>query len=174
MTHRHFTAAVLSTCVLLSAARAGEFLTKEEFNKFLEQYQKNEAENKKLREKNADLEEQVQALQAERKEAALESKIDSFLKPGEAPIKRARGDTDVSTRSGSTKFLMSGWADSGFEDRHGKNSTFTASFHPVFLWKLDDHLSFESDLTYSVISYHFDDLGTLEAGKFLTPFGAFI
>ncbi len=69
---------------------------------------------------------------------------------------------------------MSGWADSGYEDRKGQNPTFTSSFHPVFLWKLDDRLSFESDLAYTVISDHLDDLCTFSGGNFLTPFGAFI
>ncbi len=168
-------AALLAAHALLCAARAGDYVTKEEFNRFLEQYQKNEAENKELKKKNEELALQVQALQAESKEAKLESRIDSLLPPNEVTDKRSYDhDLDDPSRSGTTKFLMAGWGDSGYEDRQGKNTTFTASFHPVFLWKFDDHLSFESDLTYEVISYHFSDLGTFEAGKFLTPFGAFI
>lgn len=168
----HRLAAVCIVNLLLCVACAAEYVTKDEFEKFLKELEKNKAETQVLKEQNAGLAKEVQALQSATKQAALDSKIDVYLAPQDAPAKPA--PVIGLMRSGTTKFLMSGWADSGYEDRSGKNPTFTASFHPVFLWKLDDRISFESDLTYAVIDFHFDDLATLEAGKFLTPFGAFI
>lgn len=154
----------------LAVSAGEEFLTKDEFNKFLQEYRKNETENAKLRAQNAQLKQQVETLEATQTKITLESKLDDMAND---PISKLN-KPEATVRSGTTKFLLSGWADAGYEDRRGRNPTFTSSFHPVFLWKIDDRLSFESDLTYSVISYHFDDLATLQAGKFLTPFGAFI
>ena len=148
--------------------RAEEYVTKDEFNKFLEEYRKNVEENKKLREQNTDLKQEVETLKTVSSEVKIDEQVDKLV--GES-VRKLREDIPA---SGTTKFLLSGWADAGYEHRPNANPTFTASFHPVFLWKIDERTSLESDLTYSVISYHFDDLATLGAGKFLTPFGAFI
>lgn len=169
----HQCAAFCILCALLfCSVSAADYVTKEEFETFKKELEKNKAETQALKDQNVGLIREVQALQSATKQASLESKIDNYSDSDAHPAPVAPVAVDL--RSGTTKFLMSGWADSGYEDRSGKNPTFTASFHPVFLWKLDDRISFQSDLTYSVIDYHLDDLATLEAGKFLTPFGAFI
>lgn len=90
------------------------------------------------------------------------------------------------SRPGGTKTLLSGYADAGFTDRKGENSSFSASFNPLFLWKLNDRLLFEGEvelglegsatdvgLEYAQTSYLLNDHLTLGVGKFLTPFGTF-
>ncbi|NQU47644.1 MAG: hypothetical protein HQ519_03270 [Planctomycetes bacterium] len=84
---------------------------------------------------------------------------------------------------GSTNFLLSGFATAGFIDSPGANSTFAASFSPVFLWTLSDRILFESEmeldfdgeseLEFAQINYVVADTLTIGAGKFLSPFGVF-
>ena len=52
----------------------------------------------------------------------------------------------TTAQPGTTKPLITGWADVGFQDRKGENSTFSASFNPIVLWKLTDRLFFEGEL----------------------------
>lgn len=89
-------------------------------------------------------------------------------------------------QTGTTKPLITGWADVGFADRKGGDSTFSASFNPILLWKLSDRLFFEGevelelegneteiDLEYANLSYIVNDYLTLKGGRFLSPFGTF-
>ncbi len=93
----------MTAVVLLSSACAGEFVTKEEFNKFLEQYNKNEAENQQLKKQNEELAKQVQALQVESKQVALDTKLDSYLSPDEAATKRSH-DVGLAAVGGRRNF----------------------------------------------------------------------
>ena len=98
----------------------------------------------------------------------------------------------TTAQPGTTKQLLTGWAAAGFEDRKGENSTFTATFDPILLWKLSDRLFFEGELEfglnrnpdtgagetqvnleYANLSYIANDYLTLKAGRFLAPFGTF-
>ena len=95
-------------------------------------------------------------------------------------------------RLGDTKFMMSGYGVAGYTDKRHENSTFSAQFNPIFLWKLDDRLFFESELEfelespegaessetetsveYANMTYILNDYMTAGAGKFLLPFGIF-
>lgn len=89
-------------------------------------------------------------------------------------------------QAGTTRPLITGWADVGYADRKGDNSTFSASFNPILLWKLSDRLFFEAevelelegneteiDLEYANLSYIVNDYLTLKGGRFLSPFGTF-
>jgi len=88
------------------------------------------------------------------------------------------------TVPGSTKFLLTGYAFAGFQDRHGETSTFRAGFSPIFLWKLSDKIFFEGELEVGQedgettlnledahLTYLLNDYITVGMGKFLTPFG---
>jgi len=159
-----FTLAAAWTC-------AGEdFVTKDEFEKFRAEFEKYKAENEKLKVQHAQLTKAIENVQASIKRAPIDSRLSTYMSP-QPGITREELDA---VRSGTTKFLISGWADAGYEDRKGANSTFTASFHPVFLWKINDQISFESDFEYVTLAYHFHDLLTLEAGRFITPLGSFV
>jgi cell division protein FtsB len=158
---------------LLIGWRAGggeDFVTREEFQRFVAEFQKLKGQNEQLQARNAQLEITVADLQAQARTTAIESRTARYLTA--APSGENRNGLEA-VRAGTTKFLITGYADSGYTDRKREHSTFTAGFHPVFLWKLSDRLSFESDLDTAWLQYHIHDLVTLEAGRFLTPLGTF-
>jgi hypothetical protein len=84
---------------------------------------------------------------------------------------------------GTTNFLVTGFATTGYTDSASANSSFGASFSPIFLWTLNDRTFFESEielstageteLGYAQINYQATDFMTIGAGKFLSPFGIF-
>jgi len=95
-------------------------------------------------------------------------------------------DDVAKLKGGSTKFLMSGYAAIGYEDLANGPARFRAEFDPLFLWKLTEQISYETELVFTNVgnrehfqfvfgnlSYHFNDYLTLSAGKFLTPFGIY-
>jgi hypothetical protein len=166
---------MLGLMLAIPAAHAGEdFITRDEFNLFRAEFEKFRAENEKLKQQNAQLVKAMEnvATSLQHPHAPLASKLETYLAPA-PPVAASKDDVDA-VRSGTTKFLIGGWSDAGFEDRSGENSTFTASFHPVFLWRLSDRISFESDFGFATIDYHVDDHLTLEVGRFLTPVGNFM
>lgn len=89
-------------------------------------------------------------------------------------------------KSGSTKFLLTGYAFTGFEAKKKSNSFLSGGFAPIFLWKQSDKLFFEGeleienvmgetkvDVEYANINYQLTKALTIRAGKFLLPFGTF-
>ena len=102
---------------------------------------------------------------------------------------------------GTTKMLLTGYGSGTYtstskgygpaqplppDDRTGR-SFFTATFNPIFLWKLSDRLLFEgelelelenSDTTLSLemanMSYILNDYMTISGGKFLNPMDYFV
>lgn len=171
--------AVLAAAILSLAAfsaKAEDYVTKDEFEKFKQEFEKYKAansqlnlQNENLKAKNADLAKTVEDLK-EGKTRPMSSALDSLMTQDSGAA--SKDDFDK-VRSGTTKFLLSGWADAGYEDRHGRNSTFTSSFHPEFIWKLNDQISFDSDFEAAEINYHFHDLVTFQAGRFHTQFDQF-
>ena len=88
---------------------------------------------------------------------------------------------------GTTTFLISGFGTGTFEARDGSVSNFSATFNPIFLWKLSPKLLFESrleiepsgsgtnlELEYAEVTYLLNDYMTLGAGEFLTPSNVFV
>ena len=91
------------------------------------------------------------------------------------------------TFPGSTKFLLAGYAAAGFTAQRGHDSFFTASFNPIFLWKLSDRLLFEGEIELELeggetttklemaqASYLLNDYMTIGVGKFLNPTDYFV
>lgn len=88
-------------------------------------------------------------------------------------------------RPGSMRFLISGYAFSGFDIIKGKDSTFFAQLSPILLVKFGDffmeveiELGLEGDeteveLEYAHLTYFVHDYVTVGIGKFLTPFNIF-
>ncbi|MFV1994807.1 MAG: c-type cytochrome [Verrucomicrobiales bacterium] len=83
---------------------------------------------------------------------------------------------------GHTNFLLSGYMTAGFNKLQGDNSSFSASFQPIFLWKQGESLFFEGELElevednetevgleYAQMFWTANDYLTLGAGKFLSP-----
>jgi hypothetical protein len=84
------------------------------------------------------------------------------------------------------RFVVTGFGTAGFTDSDGADSNFAAGVFPVFLWRLNERILFETELhiseggesdgvelSYAQASYIANDWLTLGAGKFLSPFGAF-
>ncbi len=142
------------------------------------------------REEYEKLEKEMDALKAQlqqlqQKQAPQQQETEQALADIEKALKSVKEQAEAS-RSGTTKFLLTGYGFAGFTDRKGESSTFSAGFNPIFLWKLSDRLFFEGEielelegnetevgLEYAQLSYLLNDHITLSAGKFLTPFGTF-
>ena len=166
-------AAAMVLSSLTTAHAEDDFITRDEFNKFRAEFDKFRVENEKLKAQNAQLAKAVENVKTSLQHPGVESKLNTYLAPPPPGQVASKDDVD-GVRSGTFKFLISGWSDAGFEDRSGQNSTFTASFHPVFLWKVSDKISFESDFGYATIDYNVSDKLNLELGRFLTPVGTFM
>lgn len=100
-------------------------------------------------------------------------------------IDELRGLTDA-LRPGTTNFLVTGYAFTNFFDLDTEDSTFSAGFNPIFLWRMSDSLFMkaeleleledgetETSLEYLDLSFVVNDYLTLSAGKFLTPLSNF-
>lgn len=99
---------------------------------------------------------------------------------------RALKKSAASTAPGDTAFVLSGYGFSGYTDAPGAPSSFNAGFNPIFLWRPSPRILFEGEieieleegeshfeLEYADVAFILHDLATLEAGKFLTPFGIY-
>ena len=129
----------------------------------------------------------VEQQMAEQKKqpAITQEDVDKIVEEVEKDIKTNRDMTkDLSL--GSTNFFLTGYGAAGYTDRRKENSNFSASFNPIFLWKLNDRLFFEGELEleleggqtstkleYANMSYVLNDYMIVGAGKFLLPFGVF-
>ena len=91
------------------------------------------------------------------------------------------------TLPGTTNFLLTGYGAAGFTAQRGHDSFFTASFNPIFLWKLSDRILFEGEIELELegsetkvklemaqASYLLNDYMTLGVGKFLNPTNYFV
>jgi len=89
-------------------------------------------------------------------------------------------------RPGTTNFIITGYGTANFSDSDSGNSSFGATFNPIFLWRLANHLAFEAEieleldgvdtgvaLEYAQILWTPVDWLTIGAGRFLNPFGLF-
>tara|TARA_R110002094_G_scaffold175376_5_gene155796 strand:+ start:933 stop:1472 length:540 start_codon:yes stop_codon:yes gene_type:complete len=84
--------------------------------------------------------------------------------------------------AGANAFYVTGYTSTGFTNRVGEDSSFGATFAPIFLWKVGDNLFFEAELEvelegaetevgleYAQLSYLVNDYLTVGVGKFLNP-----
>ena len=172
-------AGLLAAAVTVSPAQEAankEVITipKEQFQKLLEDMQelkafkaRFEAFQKKTTEQQAETDQSIDDLSKETK-AAKQMAKDSF--------------------PGSTKLLMTGYGSAGFISQdHGGEKKFSATFNPIFLWKINDRLLFEAELEAQLegtgtgialemaqFSYLVNDYMTIGAGKFLNPMDYFV
>jgi hypothetical protein len=94
----------------------------------------------------------------------------------------------IESESSTTSLLIAGNATLGYIDRKSADSTFTAVFRPLVLWKLSDRLLFESKLELTLpetgdaatvslesanLTYLVNDYLTIGGGKFFSLFGLF-
>jgi len=93
-------------------------------------------------------------------------------------------------QSGNNQFLVTGFGFAMFENHDGSVSTFSAGVDPFILWKIGDHLIFESGFEVQLnskevgggtdfgmeianLSYIVNDNLTIGGGLFKTPLGIF-
>ncbi len=157
-----------------SFARAQDSVSREEFDALKASY-----ENLLSRFNNMSTD--FDALKEEGSTSELREELEELIEEIEQVDLKA-----IAGRPGTTGFLAAGFATTGFVDFDDNDSTFGASFTPVFLWKFTDNLMVEAELDLSLgdgtteveleyiqILYTVNDYVTVGAGKFLTPFGMF-
>ncbi len=170
-----------------TADASNQYVTRDEYNKLLQELQTMKA--------------QLQATQSTVKEQKSENEdtfndYDKQLKDVSAKVKKAS--------SGSSEFLITGYGAGTFQttssnygpaqgddistDGRSKTTAFSASFSPILLWKLNDRVLFESELSgevakggessieleYLQATYAVNDYLTIGAGKFLNPVNVFV
>ena len=145
---------------------------------------------------------QLQDLQ--KKATAQQSETDQALDDLDKQVKAAKQMAKDSF-PGTTKMLLGGYGSATFtstttgygpsqppaetpaaDDRPGHNF-FTATFNPIFLWKVSDRLLFEGEIEVELggteasfalemahLSYIANDYLTVSAGKFLNPMDYFV
>lgn len=153
-----------------------------------EQYQKMVQEHEKLLEEMKEMKAfKTKFEESQKKAVTQQAETDESL---DALTKEAKATKLMAKESfpGSTKTLLTGYATAGFSMfDHGGERKFSASFNPIFLWKLNDKLLFEGELEAELegsethialemaqISYVLNDYMTIGAGKFLNPMDYFV
>lgn len=155
-------------------------IPKEQYQKLMEEHQKLLEEVKEIKAWKAQMEQNVN-------QAAKQKETDQTFDDMEKEI----GDVKKMAKDsfpGTTKLLMAGYGSAGFTSGvNGPNRGFTATFNPIFLWKLSDRLLFEGELEAELegtdthlalemaqISYVLNDYMTVGGGKFLNPMNYFV
>lgn len=177
------TGAALVIAAAIHVGQAQETVTvpKDQYQKLVEEHQKLLDEMKEMKAFKARMEE------AAKKTVGQQTETDQALDELDKKLKEAK---QVAKESfpGSTRFLLTGYGSAGliYQD-HGGARQFSATFNPIFLWKLNDRLLFEGELEAELeghetsvalelaqISYVVNDYVTVGAGKFLNPMNYFV
>jgi hypothetical protein len=175
--------------VMAAAGEDGNYVSREEYEKLKGEFDALRAEMRELRQ-------QVAAPAAVAPELATKAEVDAIRQQMEADAAQHSGwleelRKEISGEAqGTTKFLVTGDATAGFICQKGADSSFSAGFSPLLLWKINDHLFFEGgldfslngplsngsgsgtsvDLSYAALSYTVNDWLTVGGGLFTTPF----
>ncbi len=93
----------------------------------------------------------------------------------------------IKFQSGTHQFMVTGFATTNFIKQQNSSSQFETAFNPIFLFKANDNLFFESEMEFEVedgaqdltveyaqILYIVNDYVTFGAGKFLNPANYFM
>ena len=156
-------------------------IPREQYQKLLEEHQKLLEEMKEMKAFKARFEE------SQKKISTLQTETDQSFDDVDKQIRAAKQMAKDSF-PGSTKTLLTGYGSAGFISQdHGGDRKFSATFNPIFLWKLNDRLLFEGELEAELegsdtslalemaqISYIVNDYVTFGAGKFLNPMDYFV
>lgn len=174
-----------ATTILVSAQDQGTnkdvvTIPKAQYQKMLDEHQKLLEEMKEMKAFKARMEESM-------KKVAPQAETDQALNDLEKEVKVVKQMAKDSF-PGTTKMLLTGYGSAGFTAQdHGGGNSFSATFNPIFLWKMSDRLLFEGELEAELeghdtslalemaqISYVMNDYLTLGAGKFLNPMNFFV
>ncbi len=117
-------------------------------------------------------------------EAALTKKIDSIVKI--ELEKRGTKENTAQTKNQKT-FAMVGYATLNYKSSDGNGGFVSATYNPIFVYKVNNKLSFNAELEFEVeddwdgafalefaeFNYQFNNNIALYGGKFLSPLGTF-
>src|SRR6266478_2719149 len=174
-------------------------IPKAEYQKLLDEHQKLLQEMQEMKAFKAQMQGVIKPA------AAQKSDTDQALDDLEKELKKVKQMAKDSF-PGSTKFLLTGYGSGTYTatsrgygpsqppaetpltaDRRAQ-SFFTATFNPIFLWKMSDRLLFEGEMEMELedngdtslalemaqMSYVLNDYMTIGAGKFLNPMDYFV
>jgi len=159
-------------------------VTREEYNKLQRQINDMEANYQR---QIAALKAQLEALQKQPDTPAADTgRIKQRVQELESELSDVRTLAEQS-KPGANKFVVTGFGSTGYINTEGGESTFTAAFNPIFLYKLGERafaeaeLEFEladngdteTNLEFAKFAYIVNDHLTLSGGKFLTPLSTF-
>jgi hypothetical protein len=179
-------AAVAALCTLARAQTppppptndAGNFVTREEYDRVVKRLDKVTTEL-----------EQVKQTQASYPVNPTARDTDAALDEVRNTVHEIQDQLKTVT-PGSHQFLVTGYGFAMFEDHRGSPSTFSAGVNPFFLWRINDRLLFEAEfeaefnskadgggtnvnLEIANLSYLVNDHLILGGGLFKTPLGIF-
>lgn len=160
---------------------AEDYVSKDDFQKLAAEFEKFKTKNEKLESDNADLRGEIKDLRTGSGNPHL-----TDIVRGVFDENSPKPNGGYAPKSGTTKMLLTGSTSTSFiAPQHG-DSSFKTEFDPLFIWKMSDKLSFESEvvfgidknattaeLEYADIVYFVNDYLTLQAGKFKSPFGLY-
>jgi hypothetical protein len=155
-----------------------------EVRKLKEEIQRLKEENEANRRKMDEFEKKLQAIEAKSEEKTKQVEAEIAKGPSPGAIRQALG-----SYWGDGRFVITGYGYGEYDWDHNSNSnSFTAQFNPVFLFRLNDWILFESELEVKLpddaeteVNLEFAQADiflnkylTVVAGKELLPFGDFI
>jgi hypothetical protein len=156
-------------------------VTREQYEKLLQEHQKLLEEMKEMKAFRDRMEESL------KKPAAQQAEVDAALDDIDKQIKSVKAMAKDSY-PGSSKMLLTGYGTAGFISQdQGGDRKFYAAFNPIFLWKISDRIFFEGELEAELegsdtslalemahLSYVANDYLTVSGGKFLNPVNYFV
>lgn len=164
------------------------------------EYDKLKTEHEQLKEQMAAMQAQLQKI-AKQQETRSEAPASSDHKqvshkdvaPAQSSVDELSAQVETlkqqvhETFPGSTKFLFGGYGSAYFTSRHGSDPAFSATFNPIFLFKLSDRLLFEGEAEFELeggdtttnleqaqLHYLLTNYMTISAGRFLNPMNYFV
>lgn len=144
-------------------------------------------ENERNRQRMEELERKLEQIQVkdEQRQNELEAKMAKEVEKQAATAPRRY----LERYFGDNRFVLTGWGAGSYEwERRDNSNTFTATFAPIFLYRMADWVLFEAEpefeleddgdtevnLEYAQADIFLNDYVTAVGGKFLLPFGEFI
>jgi len=164
----------------------GEYVSREEYDSLKKRFETLQAQVEDLVHKKTEPEAKATAKAEVQVAKADETSGDeeelSYL---DSEVERLSG-LIAANRSGSTKYLLTGYGYADYTYPEKGDSTFNAAFNPIFLWKVNDKFLFTAEVEFELedgstatsleiaeIHYFVNDWLTIRAGKFLTPLSTF-
>lgn len=155
-----------------------------EVRKLKEEIQRLKSENEANRKKMEEFEKKLEQIESRSEEKQKEVAAEISKGPSPGAIRQALG-----SYWGDGRFIIGGYGFGQYDwDRNANTNSFTAQVNPVFLFRLNDWILFESELEvklpddaeteanleFAQADIFLNKYMTLTAGKFLLPFGDFI